>query len=387
MKSVFVIPILFAGLLLWSIPLPAQNTEGKSSAEGKSNAEGKSKKGQTQELGAAPAPPLLSLDPVEPQIDPNEPAMVSQKPIPGPVMLSGTYYFGNADKETVPVLLLHSHGGSRRDFAPLIDALANAGYAVLAVDLRGHGTSNKRFEVTPPQFSVQTIAQGRSGNRGGAKTSTGVVPTAPPSRRLVDFKDKDDDLLPKDYIDMVRYDLPVFREELLKAHDAGVCNMNRLVIIGIDRAAAVAAFQAMQDWGDKNSSRLTKTLILIAPADIDVSLDTAKCFRDNKWMSTGLAVFFVSPLGAPSAQMLTGKIRSELIGKNTGDETIESRFQVMTYTGEKKIKTDKGETIAPLTWPETFADNELGVTAKILEFLNNRNTLFKEKEARWSRIK
>ena len=367
----FLILFLFAKLSLLSAPLPAQGP----------------KQGQTHELGAAAATPWLSLDPVEPQIDPNEPAMVSQRPIPGPVLLSGTYHYGNADKETVPVLLLHGPGGNRRDFTSLSDALANAGYAVLVVDLRGHGNSNKRFEITPPQFSVQTIAQGRSGNRGGARTTTGIVPTAPPSRRLVDFRDKDDDLISKDYIDMARYDLPVFREELLKAHDAGVCNMNRLVIIGIDRGAALAAYQAMQDWGDRNSPRLTKTLILISPADIDVTIDTAKCFRDNKWMSTGLAVFFVNPLGAPSAQILTGKIRNELIGKNTGDETIESRFQTMTYTSEKKINTDRGEIIVPLTWTETFADRELGVTAKILEFLDNRNSLFKEKEARWSRIK
>ena len=375
MKAVRVIPFLFAGILLLGISLPAQDPEGNT------------KKGQTHELGSPTTAPWYSLDPVEPQIDPTEPTMMSQRPIPGPVLLSGTYLYGNADKETVPILLLHSHGGDRRDFAPLSDALANAGYAVLTVDLRGHGTSNKRYEVTPPQFSIQTIAQGRSGSRGGTRTATGIVPTAPPSRRLVDFKDRDDDLMPKDYFDIVKYDLPAFRTELLKAHDAGMCNMNRLVIIGIDRAAAVAAFQAMQDWGDRGSPRLTKTLVLVAPADIDINIDTVRCFRDNKWMGTGLAVLSVVPSGAPSAQMLAGRIQSELIGKNAGDETVESRFQTMTYTGEKKINTDRGETTVPLTWPETFADSELGVTAKIIEFLDNRNSLFKEKESRWSRIK
>ena len=379
MKSArfLIITILFlvAGLFLPSRQLSAQN------------ADAKSKKGQSHELGGVT--PWLSLDPIEPQIDPTQPMGMSPKPFPGPVLLSGTYYYGNADKETVPVLLLHGSDGNRRDFSSLIDTLANAGYAVLAVDLRGHGKSNKRYEITPPQFSVQTVARSRSssgrGGTGKAKISTDVVPTAPPTRKLVDFKDKDDDILSKDYIDMAKYDLPAYREELLKAHDAGVCNMNRLVIIGIDRGAALAAYQAMQDWKEKDSSRLTKTLILIAPADLDVAVDTTKCFRDNKWMGSGLASLFVNPLSSPSSQMLSGKIRNELIGKNA-DETAEFRFQGITYKGEKKIQTDKGETLAPMTWAETFADKELGVTPKILEFLNNRNNLF-EGKARWSRIK
>ena len=367
MMSVSFRIFIFFGLLLSAVTLTAQNNTAK--------------KGQSQELGATV--PWLSLDPVEPQIDPKQPMLPSQKPIPGQVLLTGIYYYGNADKETIPVLLLHGQNGSRRDFAPLIDALANTGFAVLAVDLRGHGKSVKRYEITPPQYTIQQSGRGRNSNR-----APDVIPTAPASRKLVDFKDKDADLMPADYIDMARYDLPAFRTELLKAHDAGVCNMNRLVIVGIDRGAALAAYQTMQDWKEKDSPRLTKTLVMIAPADLDVSIDTTKCFQDNKWMGApnGMAALFVNPLGDPTAQMLAGKIRSTLLGKNVEDETVAVRFQAFTYTGEKKVKTDKGETDAPMTWAETFASKELGVTPKIIEFLNTRNTFFKEKE-KWSRIK
>ena len=369
---ILIVSFLFAGLLEEGDPLPAQNNAAK--------------KGQMQELGTMT--PWLSYDPVEQQPDPDKPMLPSQKPIPGPVLLTGAYYFGNADKETIPVLLLHGSNGSRRDFGELTNALTTAGFAVLTVDLRGHGKSVKRYEVKPMQYSIQQVAKSKNSRSGGSKpkVTTDVVPTAPASRRLVEFKDKDAEIMPKDYIDMARYDLPAIRDELLNYHDDGLCNMNRLVIIGIDRGAALAAYQAMQDWRDKSSPQLTKTLILIAPTDLDVSIDTAKCFHDNKLMSNRLAALFVNPQGDPSAQALCGKIRSELLGKNAGDEAVEARFQLFSYTGEKKVKTDKGETTAPMTWPETFANKEQGVTQKIVEFINNRFK-DKEKEARWSRIK
>ncbi len=345
------------------------------------------KKGQTQELGAIS--PLLSHDPVEPQPDPMQPGMMSQKPIAGPVLLTATYYFGDADKDTVPVLVLHGQGGNRNDFAPLTKALTDAGFAVLAPDLRGHGKSGKRYEVTPPQYKIQTTTKSRSGGKGSSKpkTVTEMVPTAPATRRLVDFKDKEEEVMPKDFFDMARYDLPALRDELFKAHDAGMINMNRLVIIGIDRGAALAAFQTMQDWRDKDSPRLTKTLIMIAPTDLDVTVDTSRLFLDNKWMGAGLAALFVVPQGNPTGQMLCEKIRTELIGKKVGDESVEERFQIMNYVPEKKVKTEKGETVAPMTWAETFANKEVNLTQKIIDFINKRNALFKEKEARWSRIR
>jgi uncharacterized protein len=54
--------------------------------------------------------------------------------------IAGTYYAGVA--ETSPaILLLHGNGSSRRQFAALAPWLNAQGYAVLAIDLRGHGES------------------------------------------------------------------------------------------------------------------------------------------------------------------------------------------------------------------------------------------------------
>ncbi len=344
-------------------------------------------KGKSRELDGAqfmtydptaPTPQMLQMQQMLPKADQN-------KPIAGPVLISATYYFGNADKDTVPVLLLHGMGGSRRDFTALTDTLANAGFAVLAPDLRGHGRSNKRYEIAMPNYAGQgaTVAPGNMNMN--MRTFNTPLGTLPSNRKLVDLKQ--DDILPKDYIDMAKYDLPLFRDTLIKLHERGNINLNRLVIIGIERGAALAAYQVMQDWAEKDSPRFTKTLIMIAPVDLDPNADTAKLFANNKWMGNGLGALFINPQqGTPMSIALCGKIRTELSGKDP-DEATMAKFPMFSYAAEKKVKGEKGETVEPLTWAETFSNKETNVTKTIVDFINKRNASFKEKEARWSRIK
>ncbi len=192
-----------------------------------------------------------------------------------PVKLSATYYYGNADKETTPVLLLHDAAGSRKDFMPLITQLTGAGYAVLAPDLRGHGQSVKRYEVTPPTVEMKTKTVARPGSGGGGNRKPKVVADpviTPGSTKLVDYLAED--FQPIDYALMIRADVPLLMNTLEKVHAEGMVNLNRLVVIGVGRGAALASYIAAQNWKDKESDRFTKTLILIAPMDISAGVDT-----------------------------------------------------------------------------------------------------------------
>lgn len=303
-----------------------------------------------------------------------------------PVKLSATYYYGNADKETVPVLLLHDIGGKREDFLPLIDRLVNSGYAVMAPDLRGHGKSTKRYEVTPPQFEVkqQTIPRG-GGNSGNRKPRVvqGIVSTAPLLKKLIDYEAEDFDQ--KDYGLMLTADLPLLKSALEKVHAEGMVNLNRLVVVGIGRGAALAALETARDWKDKDSGRFVRTLILIAPADMGPNFPTARVFTNNRQVRENVAVFTLVPQTDVISQGVAAQIRSALLDKDAENDPggMESKFPVTTFPTEKK----SGNSSATMSTAEFFSSPEAQLGKTILDFIEARNKGFKEREARWTRLR
>ncbi|MCB9452243.1 MAG: alpha/beta fold hydrolase [Anaerolineaceae bacterium] len=71
--------------------------------------------------------------------------------------LVGDYYMANGEGETGPaVLLMHMLGSDRSAWSPLIPALVEAGYHVLAVDMRGHGDTGGRADWSAAEGDVQT---------------------------------------------------------------------------------------------------------------------------------------------------------------------------------------------------------------------------------------
>jgi len=64
------------------------------------------------------------------------------------VVLAASYWAPTARGERAPgVLLLHDAGGSRADFGEMAELLRKRGFAVLSMDLRGHGESaNERLD-------------------------------------------------------------------------------------------------------------------------------------------------------------------------------------------------------------------------------------------------
>lgn len=282
------------------------------------------------------------------------------------IQLAAVFYPGNVNKETVPVILMHGARGSRSDFRSLIDTLQPAGMAIMAADFRGHGGSNKQY-----RFDELTLRQMEEGaDRDGRR---GPSPDRPsPSPKLEDIQAED--LQPKDYAAMLN-DLMLVRAYMNVQNDRGLLNMNRLVLVGSDTGASLAAIWALQDWA-KGASRETKALILVAPSPLAVDHDIAKYFeRAGKQFKENVNLLIIVPSRDNAASANAAKIKNALMStKDLADDPpgFASRVPIIT------VDTDK-------TGAELFADKDAGVGKIIDDFIKDRFGKYRPNEYKWTK--
>ena len=91
------------------------------------------------QTATAPVDPEAEEDPIEPETD-DEGNPIPVKPTATP-----------PPKHRYPLLVLvHGIGGSQKEWGKVIPSIVQAGYAVLALDLRGHGNSTQRRPSNDP---------------------------------------------------------------------------------------------------------------------------------------------------------------------------------------------------------------------------------------------
>ena len=127
-----------------------------------------------------------------------------------------TYYAGlKLGRESPVVVLLHMKGGNRavwnNGFA---NQLVGEGYAVIAVDLRGHG------ETKPSNAALAASGQSK----------------------------KDVELKGGDYRAMVLQDLEAVKQFIFEEHEREHLNMRKMAIVAPETSAAVALNYALLDW-------------------------------------------------------------------------------------------------------------------------------------------
>lgn len=157
------------------------------------------------------------------------------------VALKATYYPSKLGQEAVPVVMLHDYKESRAVFSSLARELNSppeegyTSYAILTVDLRGHGDS--------------TRMAGRNGQT-----------------REFDV----DRLKTQDFRNMVLQDMEAVRKFLVKKNDEGELNLNKLCLLGSGMGANVATNYAAYDWSvptlaQRKQGQDVKALILTSP--------------------------------------------------------------------------------------------------------------------------
>ena len=158
------------------------------------------------------------------------------------VTLKGTFYASSLGKQATPVILLTDWKDSRSVYANLAKRLqrpsekdSHKSFAVLTVDLRGHGDSTK-----------QQLPNGKTKRLDAAKVGR------------------------KELAAMVQFDMAAARKFLVTKNDAGQLNLNRLSIVGAGLGASVATNFAALDWSYPplavgKQGQDVKALVLVSP--------------------------------------------------------------------------------------------------------------------------
>lgn len=163
------------------------------------------------------------------------------------VLLKISYFPGTARKgspqakQTTPVVFLHDHKGSRAVFAGLVQKLQAIGkgeverpsFAVVTVDLRGHGESTKLANNAQVELNAAKLNK-------------------------------------EDLIAMASYDLDAVRNFLVLKNDEGELNLNKLCFVGSGMGASVAANWALADWSYPplaigKQGQDVKAIVMISP--------------------------------------------------------------------------------------------------------------------------
>lgn len=152
-----------------------------------------------------------------------------------------TYFKSNGGKETPVVVLLHMKEDSRRIWdSGLAPILQKEGYAVITVDLRGHGES--KGEGIP---ATSTTTTGNVNQK--KKDEKEKKPTPKAGKGSGDIKKGDVEA-------MIEFDMEAVKNFLYERHQAQELNMNKLAVVGPEMGATIAMNFAARDWAKKPHS-------------------------------------------------------------------------------------------------------------------------------------
>ena len=154
------------------------------------------------------------------------------------VQLVGTYYPSTVGKEAVPVMIIQDLDEDRKTLHPLALALQEQGCAVVTLDVRGQGDSNKFVRKLPGKNDVVEKPIGKLS-------------------------------LNKDTLRrMVEIDIETFKRFLNRQNNDGKLNVKKLCLVGVGGSgSALATADANLDcsWASQGQGADVRALALVSP--------------------------------------------------------------------------------------------------------------------------
>ena len=151
------------------------------------------------------------------------------------VKINAFYFPSSEGKKAVPVIVVHEWKGQAGPYMRLFLALRKAGFAVVAMEYRGHGQSKKFMNA-----------------RGEEEDYNLAVMSRP------------------DIEAIIRYDIEEVKQFLKRENNEGRLNLNALAMIGIGEGAIMTGYWSVRDWAIPSVGRMkqgqdVKGLVYVSP--------------------------------------------------------------------------------------------------------------------------
>ncbi len=178
------------------------------------------------------------------------------------VQLRCSWYGGMLGKKSVPVIMLHGWGGSRRQYSAIAKHLQNRGHAVIVPDLRGFGDSKTTIVAgTPQKFD----------------------PKRNPKLTLMGMGE----------------DIRAAKKFLMGKNNLGELNIEMLCVVAAEESCIPAMEWAIHDWSleqfiNVKRGRDVKAMILLSPKRSDSGLSTIRAEKHP--LFTGKRTIFTMQL-------------------------------------------------------------------------------------------
>ena len=151
------------------------------------------------------------------------------------VKINAFYFPSKEGKKAVPVIVIHEWKGQAGPYMKLFLALREAGFAVVALEYRGHGNSKTYTDERGVEKDYNIATMGR-----------------------------------RDVEAIIRHDIEEVKQFMKAENNAGRLNLNALSLVGIGEGAIMAGYWASLDWKIPSVGRMkqgqdVKALVYVSP--------------------------------------------------------------------------------------------------------------------------